>query len=147
MRPASLGEAAVFAFFPEAGESFRDLALAFVNEYAPEHLEVHLPDARAFAGEVTSAGAIFLGELTPTAYGDYIAGSNHVLPTGGAARFASPLSVDTFMRKSALVELTPGATRHLVPHLARLAASEGFVFHRLSGELRARGGRTAGENS
>jgi histidinol dehydrogenase len=139
LRPASLGAAALFAYFPAAGEDFRDLALGFVNEYAPEHLEVHLQDARAFAARVTSAGAIFLGQLSPTAYGDYVAGSNHVLPTGGAARFSSPLSVDTFMRKTALVEMTAGATRHLAPHLARMATSEGFVFHRLSGEMRAAG--------
>jgi histidinol dehydrogenase len=124
------------AFYPTDGESFEEVALAFVNTYAPEHLELHLEQARRFAKGVTAAGAVFLGGLTPTAYGDYVAGSNHVLPTGGAARFSSPLSVDTFIRKSSLIELTPGAVRHLAPHLARLATSEGFEYHRLSGQLR-----------
>jgi histidinol dehydrogenase len=126
------------AFYPDSAEPFAELAREFVNAYAPEHLEVHLAEAREFATGVTSAGAIFLGDLTPTAYGDYVAGSNHVLPTGGSAHFSSPLSVDTFIKKSSLVELTPGAVRHLAPHLGRLAASEGFEYHRLSGQLRLR---------
>lgn len=132
-------EVTLFAFFPARKEDFLELALAFVNRYAPEHLQLHLGEARAFAQRVTAAGAIFLGSLSPTAYGDYVAGSNHVLPTGGAARFSSPLSVDTFVRKSSLVEMTPSAVRLLAPHLSRLARSEGFDFHRLSGELRGRG--------
>ena len=127
----------LFAFFPAAGEEFLDVAAAFVNEYAPEHLELHLAEARVFAERVTSAGAIFLGPWTPTAFGDYVAGSNHVLPTGGSARFASPLGVDTFMRASSLIELGPATVASLAPPLARLAKSEGFDFHRVSALLRA----------
>jgi histidinol dehydrogenase len=126
----------LFAFHPAPGEEFLDAALHFVNEYAPEHLELHLADARAFAAGVTSAGAIFIGPWTPTAFGDYVAGSNHVLPTGGSARFSSPLGVDTFMRTSSLIELGPTAAAALAPPLARLATSEGFEFHRVSAELR-----------
>jgi len=85
---------------------------------------------------VRSAGAIFLGHLTPTAFGDYVAGSNHVLPTGGAARFSSPLSVNTFTRRSSYVEMDAEAVRLLTPPLARLADSEGFSFHRVSAEVR-----------
>jgi histidinol dehydrogenase len=93
-------------------------------------------DPHAFLAGVRSAGAIFLGHGTPTAFGDYIAGSNHVLPTGGSARFSSPLSVDTFMRKSSFVEMPADAARQLTPRLARVADSEGFWFHRRSAELR-----------
>lgn len=137
LRGSRGGEAGrLHAFYPEPGEPFGALAQAFVNAYAPEHLELHLADAREFLERVTAAGAVFLGAHTPTAFGDYIAGSNHVLPTGGAARFSSPLSVDTFMRRSLVVEVPPDAAALLTPHLARIARSEGFEFHRVSAELR-----------
>jgi histidinol dehydrogenase len=128
----------VWAFFPQAGADFLEVAAALANSYAPEHLELQLADARAFMGQVRSAGAIFLGHYAATAFGDYVAGSNHVLPTGGSARFASPLSVDTFIRKSSFVEMNREAVRALTPRLAKLADSEGFVCHRLSAELRSR---------
>ena len=133
---AQLGARRFWAFYPALGEDFLELATALVNDYAPEHLEIQVADARAFLAGVRSAGAIFLGHGTPTAFGDYIAGSNHVLPTGGSARFSSPLSVDTFMRKSSFVEMPADAARQLTPHLARVADSEGFWFHRRSAELR-----------
>jgi histidinol dehydrogenase len=129
-------DATLTAFHPAAGEDFLALATLFVNAYAPEHLEIHLARPREFLAGVRSAGAVFIGGSTPTAFGDYVAGSNHVLPTGGSARFSSPLSVDTFMRKSSRVEMTAEAVRALTPHLAMLADSEGFHFHRVSAELR-----------
>jgi histidinol dehydrogenase len=132
-----LGARRFWAFYPAAGEDFLELAAALVNDYAPEHLEVQVADPRGFLGRVRSAGAIFLGHGTPTAFGDYIAGSNHVLPTGGSARFSSPLSVDTFMRKSSYVEMPVQAARQLTDRLASIADSEGFFFHRRSAELRA----------
>ena len=132
-------EARMTAFYPKPGEDFFDLAVMVVNTYAPEHLEIQLADARRFVPRVRSAGAIFIGHRTPTAFGDYVAGSNHVLPTGGSARFSSPLSVDTFMRKSSVIEMTEGAVRLLTPHLAEIADSEGFTFHRVSAELRGSG--------
>jgi histidinol dehydrogenase len=128
----------LWAFYSAPGEDFLDLAAAFADAYAPEHLEIQVADPRGFLARVRSAGAVFLGHHTPTAFGDYVAGSNHVLPTGGSARFSSPLSVDVFMRKSSYVELDPPAVRLLGPHLAEIAASEGFFFHRLSAELRTR---------
>lgn len=128
----------LWAFYPAAGEDFLDLAAVFADTYAPEHLEIQVVDPRGFLARVRSAGAVFLGHYTPTAFGDYVAGSNHVLPTGGSARFSSPLSVDVFVRKSSYTELSPPAVRLLGPHLAEIAASEGFLFHRLSAELRAR---------
>ncbi len=130
-------DARVWAFYPAADEDFRALAARFIEVYAPEHLELHLADARAFLPRVRSAGAVFLGHRTPTAFGDYVAGSNHVLPTGGSARFSSPLSVDTFTRKSSFVEMPEEAASLLSPHLAVLAESEGFAFHRMSAQLRA----------
>jgi histidinol dehydrogenase len=125
------------ALYPAADEDFLELAAAMVNAYAPEHLEIQLADSRGFVSRVRSSGAIFVGHLTPTAFGDYIAGSNHVLPTGGAARFSSPLSVSTFTRKSSYVEMTEESVRLLTPLLAKVADSEGFAFHRVSAELRA----------
>lgn len=136
---AATAPAALTAFYPAAGEDFLGLAAALVNAYAPEHLEVQLADPRGFVARVRSAGAVFIGHLTPTAFGDYVAGSNHVLPTGGSARFSSPLSVGTFMRRSSLVEMNAEAVRVLMPFLARVADSEGFVFHRLSAESRLGG--------
>ncbi len=131
------GDDGLHAFFPAPGEEFAGLAAAFVNEYAPEHLELQLVDARSFLAEVRSAGAVFMGSGTPTAFGDYVAGSNHVLPTGGAARFSSPLSVDTFMRASSVVEIDAPAAVALTPPLARLARSEGFTCHRRAAESRS----------
>ena len=137
---ADLGARRFWAFYPAESEEFLELAAALVNTYAPEHLEIQLADPRGFLARVRSAGAIFLGHGTPTAFGDYIAGSNHVLPTGGSARFSSPLSVDTFMRKSSFVEMPVDSARLLTPSLVRIADSEGFFFHRRSAELRAEGG-------
>jgi histidinol dehydrogenase len=127
----------LFAFYPDETVGFGDLAAALVEAYAPEHLELHLADPRGFLERVRSAGAVFVGGHTPTAFGDYVAGSNHVLPTGGAARFSSALSVDTFVRASSVIEVPPEAAARLVPPLARIARSEGFGFHRLSAEARA----------
>lgn len=129
-------DARLWVFYPAPGEDFFVLATALANAYAPEHLEVQVAEPRAFLRSVKSAGAVFLGHLTPTAFGDYVAGSNHVLPTGGAARFSSPLSVDTFTRKSSYVEVTAEALSALASPLATLADSEGFMFHRVSAELR-----------
>ncbi len=131
--------AGLHAFFPAPGEPFEEVAAAFVNEYAPEHLEIHLSDPRAFLDRVKAAGAAFVGAHTPTAFGDYVAGSNHVLPTGGAARFSSALSVDTFVRRMSVIEVPSEAARLLAPPLARIAESEGFRFHRISAEQRAGG--------
>jgi histidinol dehydrogenase len=124
------------AFFSTPGEDFLALCEAAVDAYAPEHLELQLANAREFLPRVRSAGAVFVGGLSATAFGDYIAGSNHVLPTGGSARFSSPLTVQTFMRSSTHVEMTERAVELLTPHLVEIADSEGFYFHRLSAQLR-----------
>ncbi len=124
------------AFFASPGEDFLAVAEAATEAYAPEHLEIQLAGARDFLPRVRSAGAVFVGGLTATAFGDYVAGSNHVLPTGGTARFSSALSVQTFMRSSTHVEMTDKAVEQLAPHVAVIADSEGLYFHKLSAQLR-----------
>jgi histidinol dehydrogenase len=129
-------ESRLRAFYAAPGEDFLSLAETVVELYAPEHLEIQLADAREFLPRVRSAGAVFIGPLSATAFGDYIAGTNHVLPTGGTARFSSPLSVHAFLRRSSHVEMTTRAVEELTPRVAEIAESEGFYFHRLSAELR-----------
>src|SRR4051812_45174810 len=103
---------------------------------APGHLELIGDDAEDRAHRVTRAGCVFIGEMAGTAFGDYVAGSNHVLPTGGAARFASALSPRTFRRRMARVSLTDQAAARLAPHGAAIAQAEGFPVHGESMERR-----------
>lgn len=112
-------------------------AVALADEIAPEHLELAGEEAEALAGDVRSAGCLFVGRDAATAFGDYVAGSNHVLPTGGAARFSSGLSPATFRRRMARVSLPAGAAARLAPHGAALARAEGFPVHAESMERRA----------
>jgi len=112
-------------------------AVALANAIAPEHLEIVTEDAQLLARTVTTAGCIFVGEASATAFGDYAAGSNHVLPTGGAGRFQGPLGPGTFRRRIATVELTQAAARELAPTVATLARAEGFPLHAESAEARS----------
>jgi histidinol dehydrogenase len=113
-----------------------ETALAFVNAYGPEHLQLMVADAEAALSAVHHAGAIFIGPHSGTAYGDYIAGSNHILPTGGHSRFSSGLSPAAFLRTQEVVELSEAAAAALASPLAALARAEGFVDHARSGEIR-----------
>ena len=113
-----------------------EAALAFCETLAPEHLELVGEAAEALAPRVRSAGCLFVGALGATAFGDYVAGSNHTLPTGGAARFSSGLSVRQFMRRMSEVRVSPGAAAALAPHGAAVARAEGFVVHAESMEAR-----------
>jgi histidinol dehydrogenase len=117
----------------------RDLAdaLRFAEEIAPEHLELVGEEAEALADRVRNAGCLFVGAGAGTAFGDYVAGSNHVLPTGGAARFQSALSPATFRRRMARVSLPAEAAARLAPAGAALARAEGFPVHAESMERRA----------
>jgi histidinol dehydrogenase len=108
------------------------------NAIAPEHLEVLTEDAELLASTVTTAGCVFVGERSATAFGDYAAGSNHVLPTGGAGRFQGPLGPGAFRRRIATVEMTQEAARELAPTVATLARAEGFPLHADSVEARAK---------
>ena len=112
-------------------------ALMLVEAIAPEHLELVGADAEALAGRVRRAGCVFVGAGAGTAFGDYVAGSNHVLPTGGAARFQSALSPATFRRRMARVSLPGEAPARLAPAGAALARAEGFPVHAESMERRA----------
>jgi len=110
-------------------------ALAFSEAYAPEHLQLMGPSAEALAPSVRSAGCVFVGSASGTAFGDYVAGSNHVLPTGGAARFASVLSPRHFRRRMSEVHVGSAAAA-LARAGATIARAEGFVIHARSMEAR-----------
>ncbi len=99
------------------------------NEIAPEHLSVFTKKPFQVLKKLTNAGSIFLGEDTPQSLGDYVAGPNHVLPTGGTARFSSPLSVDDFVRKSSVISYTRNALKRDGDHLIRIAEVEGLTAH------------------
>ena len=116
----------------------RDLSEAarLSNRVAPEHLELCVADPEGLSREITHAGAIFLGQYTPEAIGDYIGGPNHVLPTARSARFSSGLSVLDFMKRTTLAKMTPEALKAIGPAAERLAKSESLEAHGLS--VRAR---------
>jgi histidinol dehydrogenase len=114
-----------------------ETALALVNAYAPEHLQLMVADPRAMLELVRHAGAIFLGTMSGTAFGDYIAGSNHVLPTGGRGRFSSGLGPSVFLRIQEVVEVPEHAVSLLAAPLAELARAEGLPAHARSAEVRA----------
>lgn len=111
-------------------------AIQAVNVIAPEHLEMHVADAMSYIGEIDNAGAIFLGPWTPEAVGDYVAGPNHTLPTGGTARYASPLSVDEFVKKSSIIEYSARALANDATSIMRIAMHEGLWAHAQSVALR-----------
>ena len=124
-----------------------EAAVELANAVAPEHLQIAAENPELLAADAGTAGCVFLGDLGATAFGDYAAGSNHVLPTGGAGRFTGPLGPSVFRRRLATVELTAEAARELAPAVATLARTEGFPVHAESVEARAEGrpGREAEE--
>ena len=111
-------------------------AIAFANAFGPEHLELQIADARAVAARCTTAGAIFVGALSSEAAGDYLAGGNHVLPTGGSARYASPLGVHDFRKRTSIIEYDDDAAAADAASIATLAACEGLDGHGRSAEIR-----------
>ncbi len=119
---------------PDLGDAI-DLA----NAFAPEHLELMEEDAALLAEQITTAGCVFVGRYGATAFGDYVAGSNHVLPTGSSGRFSSPLGPGTFRRRISNVEIPPAAAAALAPHVNTLARAEGFSVHGESAMIRAEG--------
>ncbi len=106
-----------------------EAALRVVDAYGAEHLEIQARDARTVAERVRNAGAIFVGPWSPVSLGDYCAGSNHVLPTGGCARHSSGLSVQTFLRGVQLIEYSPDALQDVAPHVVALANAEDLPAH------------------
>ena len=113
-----------------------DAAVAVANAYAAEHLEIHTAELGAVAERIKHAGAIFVGDFAPVPLGDYAAGSNHVLPTSGTARFSAGLSTHTFMRPVNLIEYDRAALEEIAPHVIAFAEAEGLPAH--SEAIRAR---------
>ena len=111
-------------------------AIGAVNVIAPEHLELHIANPMDSLGAIRHAGAIFLGEWTPEAVGDYVAGPNHTLPTGGTARFSSPLSTEEFIKKSSIIQYSPAALADDADAIVKIARHEGLWAHARSVELR-----------
>ena len=116
----------------------KDLAqcLALSDRYAPEHLVIATEEPEQLGKQVQNAGAIFLGHYTPVAVGDYLAGPNHVLPTGGTARFSSPLGVEDFLKRTSVTRFEPPKLRELGLDVMRLAEMEGLSGHGRSVDLR-----------
>jgi histidinol dehydrogenase len=135
---SAAGERSGVADAPLALVQVPDLtdAIDLANAYAPEHLELLEEDAVLLADRVTTAGCVFAGRHAATAFGDYVAGSNHVLPTMGGGRFASPLGPGTFRRRISTVEIPAGAAATLAPHVDALAGAEGFPVHGESAMIR-----------
>ncbi len=119
-----------------------DQAPALIDRVAPEHLEIATADPEALLAMVNNAGAIFLGPHTPEVIGDYVAGSNHVLPTARSARFSSGLGVLDFMKRSSLLKLDAAALGELGPAAMTLAGAEGLEAHRRSVEIRLKRNRS-----
>jgi histidinol dehydrogenase len=115
-----------------------DEAVDFVNEYAPEHLEIITQDTKDTAARVRTAGTIFLGPWAPVPAGDYLTGANHVLPTGGAGRYSGPLSVHDFLVRRTHQHIDQNAARALIEDLDTLAIAEGLPAHGDAMRLRTR---------
>ena len=115
-----------------------DQAVSAVNVIAPEHLELHCKDAMGLLGGIKNAGAIFVGAWSSEPLGDYVAGPNHTLPTGGTALYSSPLSVDDFVKKSSVVCYTPQGLLADADAAQTMAQAEGLWAHALSVGLRRR---------
>lgn len=116
-----------------------EAAAELSNEFAPEHLELEVAEPWDLLQHIRHAGAIFLGDSTPEAVGDYLAGPNHTLPTSGAARYSSPLGVETFLKHSSLIQYSPTALQKVASAVDVLATAEGLHSHANSVRVRMRG--------
>lgn len=114
----------------------KEQAIELMNALAVEHLEIATDDAWEYLAHIKHAGAIFLGHYTPEAVGDYLAGPNHTLPTGGTARFFSPLGVNNFVKRSSIISMNECSLRDLSPACMALARAEGLGAHELSVKVR-----------
>jgi histidinol dehydrogenase len=113
-----------------------DACVRFTNDYAPEHLEIMTADPWALSRKIVNAGSVFLGHYSPVTMGDYLSGTNHVIPTGGYARMFSPLSVDEFVKKLEVQELTRHGLQTLQESLRALTTAEGFAAHQHAVDIR-----------
>jgi histidinol dehydrogenase len=123
--PAGESPAATLSLFA----SSMDEAIAIANRIAPEHVSIQTRDPQSVAARIDNCGAIFCGASSPVAAGDYIAGPNHVLPTGGSARFFSPLGVYDFVKRANVITISDDALQAIAPHARRLAEFEGLPLH------------------
>ena len=113
-----------------------DQMVEYANEIAPEHLEVMMENPLEYLGRLDNAGSVFLGNYSPEPLGDYFAGPNHVLPTSGTARFFSPLSVDSFIKKSSYIYYTEAELCRAKDDIMRIANREGLTAHANSIKVR-----------
>lgn len=117
----------------------RDESIEFINSLAPEHLQIMTGSFRSDVKRIRNAAAVFCGPYTPVALGDYFIGTNHVLPTGSAARYASPLGVESFLKRCSVAEVSRKGLAGAAPHVSRFARAEHFLHHALSVERRIKG--------
>jgi len=113
-----------------------DEGVKVVNEIAPEHLEVMVKDPEAILDDIHHCGTVFLGDYSPAVIGDYVAGPNHVLPTGGTGRFFSPLGVSTFLKNIQHISYSKKALEKTLDPIRKITEIEGLIQHRLSAEAR-----------
>ncbi len=113
-----------------------DEAMVLANRFAPEHLELMVNNPHRLLGQVVNAGAVFLGAYSPEPVGDYLAGPNHILPTGGTARFFSPLNVDSFIKKTSVISFSRHALEQTGPAVIKLAQVEGLDAHARAVKIR-----------
>ena len=128
--------AMVTPFDEASGSLDLDQAVTLANAIAAEHLEIMTADAEALSARIRNAGAIFIGAHTPEAIGDYVGGSNHVLPTARSARFSSGLGVLDFMKRTSILKLGPDQLRALGPAAIALGRAEGLDAHARSVAMR-----------
>jgi len=115
-----------------------DQAVELVNLYAPEHLSLMVSDASSLIPRIYNAGAIFTGDNSSVVFGDYVAGPSHVLPTGGSARFSSPLGVEDFLKVTNIISLDDSTARELSQPAITIAEAEGFSAHAQAVSLRVK---------
>ena len=114
-------------------------AVDIANLIAPEHLQIFADNAQALLDQIPYAGAAFVGSLSPTVLGDYVAGPSHVLPTGGTARWASGLNANDFLRSGSVIQFSRDAFRQVADDARRMADKEGLTAHRASIDIRDEG--------
>ena len=110
-------------------------ALALINMYGPEHLIICSKDEEFYVSGIENAGSVFIGSYAPVSFGDYIAGTNHVLPTGGTARFSSGLNVNSFLKISPLIAVDKDVARELSLTASLIARAEGLTAHAEAAEV------------
>ncbi|MBI2891589.1 MAG: histidinol dehydrogenase [Nitrospirae bacterium] len=120
-----------------------DTAADLANAITPEHAHLMVRQPAALSQRIRNAGAVFVGSFSPVALGDYVAGPNHVLPTDGSARFASPLGVEDFLKRLNFISVQPEDFPSLAPHAVQLAQAEGFVYHAYSVKKRGQTKRSS----